>query len=57
MLGWIDRRLREFKCVQLPFGGVNVYLSGDFVQLPAIGTPLYEKNSGNNNEAKSGAVA
>lgn len=36
-LGAIDRRLRDIKGVDLPFGGMGVVLMGDFFQLQAVG--------------------
>lgn len=39
MLGWIDRRCREFKPdnKHLPFGGMSVILMGDDNQIPCRG--------------------
>ena len=58
MFDWIDRRLKEFKSKPfLPFGGVNIFIMGDFVQLPCIGIPLYKQENSKNIYANSGRAA
>ncbi len=43
---YIDRRLRQIYGNDIPFGGLNVILVGDFAQLPAIGDiPLWKQTS------------
>jgi ATP-dependent exoDNAse (exonuclease V) alpha subunit len=39
----IDKILRKFKETEIPFGGVQVVLSGDFFQLPPISKNLREE--------------
>ncbi|KAK3915401.1 ATP-dependent DNA helicase [Frankliniella fusca] len=42
LLGMIDKRIREGTGKDEPFGGLNVYLCGDYKQLPPVmGTALY----------------
>ncbi|KAK3909285.1 ATP-dependent DNA helicase [Frankliniella fusca] len=42
LLGMIDKRIREGTGKDEPFGGLNVYLCGDYNQLPPVmGTALY----------------
>lgn len=41
-LAKLDRLLRKQKMMNVPFGGVNILLTGDFLQLPPIGAePIY----------------
>lgn len=50
----VDTRLRKLKCrMEMPFGGVHMVFSGDFYQLPPIGSTLYKTPSfyGKNNNA------
>ena len=45
MLCKIDKRLKQAKNKQLPFGGVSIILTGDPAQLlPVLALPLYDKS-------------
>ncbi len=52
MLGWIDRRCRQFKINDEYFGGLTVIMVGDPAQLPPVGgNQMFSKTT-----AKGGSI-
>lgn len=42
--GWIDKRLRDIFDSQKPFGGISIFVFGDFLQLPPVmAAPVYSR--------------